>query len=177
MAVRGIRRKSKTPVKLNVDSMLQLAKNQNLYNNYKLNIVDLIKLQNIALIYADDMPSDVSGMLRNENGVWTIYVNKKHSQNRQRYTMAHEFGHYCLHKDFMNEFTDTTFFRKESDWTSREYDANQFAADLLMPKESVENALDNNIITIKELSEVFGVSMIAMKNRLLSLNYKLVGDE
>lgn len=177
MAIRGIRRKNDTPVKLNVDSMLQLAQNQNLFNNYKLDIIALIKTQNIALVYAENMLPDVSGALRIENGVWTIYVNKKHSQNRQRYTIAHEFGHYCLHKDFMNEFEDTTFFRRESDWTSREYDANQFAADLLMPKENLEKALDNNIITIKELSEAFGVSMIAMKNRLLSLNYKLVGDE
>lgn len=177
MAVRGIRRKTDTPVKLNVDSMLQLAKNQNLFDNYKLDVVSLIKLQDIALVYVDDMSPDMSGALRNDNGIWTIYVNKKHSQNRQRYTIAHEFGHYCLHRGFTNDFEDTTFFRKEKDWTSIEYDANQFAADLLMPKESVENALDNDIITIKGLSEAFGVSMIAMRNRLLSLNYKLVGDE
>lgn len=177
MAVRGRTPKSETLVKLNVDSMLHLATNNNLFNSYKLDIIALIKLQKIELVYDDNMPSEVSGALRKENGGWTIYVNKKHSINRQRYTIAHEFGHYCLHKDFTAEFKDTTFFRKEKDWTSKEYDANQFAADLLMPKESIENALDNNIITIKELSEAFGVSMIAMRNRLLGLNYKLIGDE
>lgn len=177
MAIRGIRRTNDTPVKLNVDSMLQIARSQNLFNDYSLDIKKLIKSQGLDLKYLDNMSPDVSGALKNVNGVWTIYVNQKHSSNRQRYTIAHELGHYCLHKDFIKEFNDTTFFRKEKDWTSREYEANQFAANLLMPKENVERALDNNIITIKELSDVFGVSMIAMKNRLLNLNYKLVSDE
>lgn len=177
MAVRGRIPKCENPVKLNVDSMLQLAKNQNLIDCYKLDIIALIKSQNIELVYDEDMPSDVSGVLKKENDTWTIHVNKMHSQNRQRYTIAHEFGHYCLHKDYTNEFKDKTFFRKEKDWTSIEYDANQFAAELLMSKECIKNALNNDIITIKELSEAFGVSMIAMRNRLLSLNYKLVGDE
>ena len=74
-------------------------------------------------------------------------------------------------------FQDTTFFRREKDWTSIEYEANSFAANILMPKDAIESAIDNDVITLKELSDRFGVSMVAMKNRLLSLNYKLVGDE
>lgn len=177
MAVRGLRNNNpQSPVKLNAVSMVDKAKSDGLYNKYRLDIDKLVKEYDISINFID-MPSDVSGALRKDNANWVIYVNKKHSPNRQRYTIAHEFGHYCLHKDFTNEFEDKTFFRKEKDWTSIEYDANQFAADLLMPKENIENAISNDIITLKDLSESFGVSMIAMRNRLLSLNYKLVGDE
>lgn len=177
MAIRGIRKNNPTsPVKLNAVSMIEKARSEGLYDNYKLDVTKLVEKYEIKVCYVD-FPSDISGALRKENNKWIIYVNDKHSPNRQRYTIAHEFGHFCLHKDYTNEFEDKTFFRKEKDWTSIEYDANQFAADLLMPSENVENALDNNIITLKDLSETFGVSMIAMRNRLLSLNYKLIGDE
>ena len=123
------------------------------------------------------LPPDVSGKLQKFNGQWTIIVNKSHSTNRQRYTIAHELGHYCLHKDFHEQFEDTTFFRKEKDWTSIEYEANSFAADILMPENAIESAINQGINTLSDLSIRFGVSLIAIKNRLLSLNYKLVSNE
>lgn len=59
---------------------------------------------------------------------------------RRRFTLAHELGHYCLHlsesrKSFVD--TKTTMNRTESYWDTYESEANNFAAELLMPKELV----------------------------------------
>lgn len=45
-----------------------------------------------------DMPPDMSGMLVREPARVVIGVNEGHSGPRQRFTIAHELGHFHLHK-------------------------------------------------------------------------------
>ena len=102
-----------------------------------------------------------------------IGVNKLHHRNRNRYTLAHELGHYILHKDKNVDLVDTTFFRN-NETDSIEYMANEFAAKLLMPEDKVRDFVDNQgIKNIGELAEKFVVSASAMKYRIISLGYKL----
>jgi Zn-dependent peptidase ImmA (M78 family) len=119
------------------------------------------------------MQSNYSGYFRNVNGKWIIGVNKLHHKNRKRYTLAHELGHYILHKDKNVDIVDTTFFRNNKT-DSIEYMANEFAAKLLMPEDKVRDFVDNQgIKNIGELAEKFEVSASAMKYRVVSLGYKL----
>ncbi|PPD18936.1 MAG: hypothetical protein CTY24_12090 [Methylobacter sp.] len=56
---------------------------------------------------------------------------------RRRFTLAHEIGHFCLHSAKSKKgFVDSqkTMSRTESYWDSYESEANNFAAQLLMPK-------------------------------------------
>lgn len=56
---------------------------------------------------------------------------------RRRFTLAHEIGHFCLHSAKSKKgFVDSqkTMSRTESYWDSYESEANDFAAQLLMPK-------------------------------------------
>jgi len=46
-----------------------------------------------------------------------------------------------------------------------------------MPEKAVRGAITDNILSLKELSKIFGVSLIAMRYRLTELGYKLVDDE
>lgn len=54
---------------------------------------------------------------------------------RRRFTLAHEIGHFCMHRSKQDEFIDdkSTMSRSESYWNRYESEANSFAADLLMP--------------------------------------------
>src|SRR5438034_7962595 len=81
---------------------------------------------------------DVSGFLFKQGGVSVIGVNALHHPNRQRFTIAHEIGHFMLdhfdqvHVDkaivrLRNEASSTGTFREE-------VEANRFAAELLMPR-------------------------------------------
>lgn len=59
---------------------------------------------------------------------------------RRRFTLAHEIGHYCMHRvEEQLQFVDnmSTMSRSESYWNRHESEANNFAAELLMPTELV----------------------------------------
>ncbi|WP_321479721.1 ImmA/IrrE family metallo-endopeptidase [uncultured Bacteroides sp.] len=176
MGVRGIRRKGNEPIKMNVESILHFAKNKGFVGEYNLDIEQLV-IDNKIEIKRIELPPEISGKLYMQGDSWIIEVNKNHSPNRQRYTIAHEFAHYCLHKNANQTFEDTAFFRKDENKTSIEYEANQFAAELLMPEEKIKEAIESDLLELKQLADHFKVSLIAMKNRLINLGYKLIGDE
>lgn len=127
-----------------------------------------------------------SGVLVVENNIGTIGFNPSDSEVRQRFTIAHELGHYILHKKSENEklFVDKYFlvkYRNSKNYSSAEFkheqEANTFAAELLMPEELVYAELakaDYSDLSesglIEELARVFNVSPLAMTYRLSNLN-------
>ena len=81
-----------------------------------------------------------SGSITSHNGRVNIWINPLDSRARQNFTLAHEIGHYV--NDILTgeaseiKDTPTTLYRSgESDF--REVRANNFAAKLLMPKDSI----------------------------------------
>jgi Zn-dependent peptidase ImmA (M78 family) len=156
-----------------VEGILKMASDKGLYSGNSLNIEEVIKtFPDIELCYEQMKPNE-SGYFRNGNGKWIIGVNQLHHRNRQKFTLAHELGHYILHKDKNVDIVDTTFFRN-NETDSIEYMANEFAAKLLMPEDKVRDFVDNQgIKNIGELAEKFEISASAMKYRIISLGYKL----
>lgn len=129
-----------------------------------------------------DFGDDVSGVLVIQSNVGWIGVNPKESKVRRRFTMAHELGHYELHKDEQKLFIDKEFtvaFRSQNptpDKVKFEQEANAFAACLLMPEELVVNEIQkyhfnlNNDDSVKKLAKLFDVSVAAMSVRLANLD-------
>jgi Zn-dependent peptidase ImmA (M78 family) len=158
-----------------VEDILKKAQENGLYSGNSLKIEDVIKtFTDIELRYEQMQPNQ-SGYFRNVGDKWIIGVNRLHHKNRQRYTLAHELGHYILHKEKNIDIVDTTFFRN-NETDSIEYMANEFAAKLLMPQDKVEVLINQGIKNIGELAENFEVSASAMKYRVLSLGYKMKGN-
>lgn len=100
-----------------------------------------------------------------------IKVNKYEVPERQRFTVAHEIGHYLLHKeDIGSGVVDNILYR--SGLTSRkEVEANRLAADIIMPSLAISRELRKlggllNLDTVDQLSILFKVSVPAMKIRL-----------
>lgn len=154
-----------------------LGRRYDCYDNLALRIENLVQyIPDISLEYVE-MDSTLSGSLSKRGGSWLIKVNKYHSLTRQRFTIAHELGHFIYHKDDyeddgQHEFIDTTFFRGMTS-NNFEYTANRFASELLMPEEDVRRLIDNdNIRSISDLALKFGVSSAAMLYRVKELNYK-----
>ena len=125
---------------------------------------------------------NLSGMAyRQPDGARFIGVNALHSKKRQRFTIAHEIAHLVLHtKDDFH--LDEAFLIGNRDDRSalaiddKEIEANQFAAELLMPAEWVLNDLrgrhidfEEDEMFIRELAEKYGVSAQAMTIRLSAL--------
>jgi len=116
-------------------------------------------------------PDKLKGMVRiRENQmVKVIGINEKHPSYLQRYTIAHELGHYLnghehLEKEFIDD--DTRFYDSHF---QQEKDADRFAAELLMPKKFLEADLKTIGLNIKALVEKYNVSEQAMWIRLTSL--------
>ena len=88
-------------------------------------------------------------MIYIKDGVPIIGVNSLHHPNRQRYTIAHELGHLELHRQLITSevHVDKGFpvlMRDPKSATGtelHEIEANQFAAELLMPRTLIEQAL------------------------------------
>ncbi len=134
-------------------------------------IEEVAKWNGIEISY-EIMESSKSGYLKNIDNKWIIGVNKKHNPKRQRFTIAHELGHFYMHRNKNLDFEDATFFRAENS-TSIEYTANEFASNLLMPENRINKAIQDGIKNISELAELFSVSAAAIKYRVISLGYKM----
>ncbi|TND10156.1 MAG: hypothetical protein FD123_404 [Bacteroidetes bacterium] len=125
-----------------------------------------------------DLGEDVSGVLVISNGVGIIGYNPNESTLRQRFTIAHEFGHFVLHGNIGGLFIDKGFrveFRSQKSTTKeirKEQEANAFAAALLMPEKILFREIKNHNYdlteegSIQELANLFNVSSQAMTFRL-----------
>src|SRR5690606_31509796 len=129
--------------------------------------------------------SDISGFILRSGKDAIIGVNSLHPNVRQRYTVAHELGHFLIHAQGMDEVhVDRVFsiqFRTQisSEGTDRdEREANFFAAELLIPKRFVEARLADAVRMdlvddsfIEQLAREFDVSTQAMVFRLANLGF------
>lgn len=110
----------------------------------------------------------------NSDGQRVIYYNQSESHNRIRFTLAHETGHHVLnHVNPTNPCfrEDSNTFNSNSPiW--QESEANNFAAQLLMPLEALKTLIfKKGISDIGELAHIFNVSESAMFYRLKNLGY------
>src|SRR5580692_4497993 len=115
------------------------------------------------------------------DGDSVMAINSAQHENRRRFTIAHEIGHFVLHTGIQGQFDES--FRVNcrdtvpSETTNvGEIEANHFAAALLMPEDflrrdflqskSRDNTLDK---TINSLAERYEVSTRTMELRLVNL--------
>ena len=120
----------------------------------------------------------ISGHISRDGEEYLIKVNRFEAKERQRFTIAHEIAHFLLHREKIDAspdgITDTVLYRSpdqrgEPDPT--EFEANRLAADILMPKRSVERRLRElggriSEMAIEVLARDFKVSKVAMEIRL-----------
>jgi len=131
-------------------------------------------------IRKEDLEEEVSGMLVIQDDHAVIGVNKNHHPNRQRFTVAHELGHFLLHAKSSQIFVDASpvFYRDEqsSEGTkTQEIEANIFAAELLMPEAALKEMLSRRPVDIydeddmADLGKKLRVSVQALTIRLTKL--------
>lgn len=141
--------------------------------SFPIDVEGLCKSLGIEIQYVDfsaiegKVGKEISGAIQKRDGTYTILVNEDESDVRARFTIAHELGHYFLHvKDDPRQIV--TSFRR--DRSSRETEANKFAAELLMPRELIEKEYLKMVIPVSDtLAKKFQVSKPAMRVRLDSL--------
>lgn len=125
-------------------------------------------------VLAYPIPDSTSGLTFIEEGVKTIGVNSTHPRTRQRFSIAHELGHYLsgheaydgggTHVDDRPSYLDPQY--------RQEVEANEFAAELLMPtawvaRDIAEQGLAQ--LDVPALARRYRVSEQAMWIQLLDL--------
>ena len=117
-------------------------------------------------IYKHEFPNNISGCIeREEGGSYVIFTNENHHINRRRFTVAHEIAHYLLHRDMIEDGVVDDILYRSNLSGSLEKEANSYAAQLLMPRHLILEAIKEGIDSIKELADKFRVSEAAMSIR------------
>lgn len=125
----------------------------------------------------------LSGMIYVEDRRTIIGVNSHHHPNRQRFTIAHEIAHLELHKKrIVHEIHVDRRFRvlmrdgnSASGTEGMEIEANQFAAELLMPSSLINEMLKkrgfdiDDVRPLEILARRFRVSKQALEFRIRNL--------
>jgi Zn-dependent peptidase ImmA (M78 family) len=132
----------------------------------------------------EELGEDVSGALVSNPQRAAILVNADHHDNRKRFTIAHELGHYVLRHQFeegghvhvdRGNYISLRGKRASEGVDPKEIEANWFAASLLMPAVLVQEHVakigaralhDQHVV---RLAEEFSVSEQAMTIRLSTL--------
>ncbi len=138
--------------------------------------VELIAGRLGADVRRRDLDPELSGLMQRRGREVVIGINEHHLPARQRFTIAHELGHWLLnHGDTVVDNVQRRDAVSSQGTDVNEMEANAFAAELLMPsswlREEVPprmlSPLDEDVTTA--LAEKYEVSKEAMTFRLINL--------
>lgn len=152
---------------------LKMAKREadNLTKNYSappIPVLEIAEMEGVNVVFATFGPytDRVAGYCDFENR--KLLVNGNDSMRRQSFTIAHELGHWIMHRGIFSENPDKypvlLRFRKPSP-SPREREANTFAAHLLVPDHLLK-PVTSPIVGASALADVFLVSRTMMEIRL-----------
>lgn len=138
---------------------------------------------NINVYVQEFTDNKLSGLIEKNENEWSIFVDSKDPLVRQRFTIAHELGHYFSYKagklskdplDKAGELTDVAYLGRPNGTqpvaNPIETEANRIAAELLMPNDVVSSMVELGETT-DEMAEKLGVSASALGFRLQNLGY------
>ncbi|MGB9154045.1 MAG: ImmA/IrrE family metallo-endopeptidase [Alphaproteobacteria bacterium] len=138
---------------------------------FPVHIVSVAQEHGIGVFGDPNYPNDGNGHieLRPDRSL-AIIVNIKQSPERQRFTIAHEIGHFFMDMDYLAEhkYIDRDGDASDPSYRRRERRANEFAASILMPEE----AFIAQWIALGDLQKVadyFGVSKSSAQVRAVIL--------
>lgn len=111
--------------------------------------------------------SHIQGFITKDNSAYTMYVNANDSEGERNFTIAHELGHWKLHKsELEKDLNKSVLFRlplAELNKDPLEDAANEFAASLLIPDDILKQ---NEGKSPSDLARIFGVSEDVIGYRL-----------
>lgn len=131
--------------------------------------VDVRVIAALAGIHVVSWPfdDDICAVLVITEGRKAIGVNRSHPRTRQRFSIAHELGHYFLgHTNDVNVSLKDQFLSDAQSNPFQERQANEFGARLLMPAKWVREDFESLGGSLSRLAELYQVSEQAMWIRL-----------
>lgn len=126
------------------------------------------------------IPTGESGWIERDGDYFTVVVNSSDSEQRRRFTGAHELAHYLMHRDLMddgsrmNRHTDRLYDKSDGGEAGlfnprHEVQANKMAARIIMPAKLIRQKHAEGM-SVSEIAKAFKVSRPAMEIRLSTLS-------
>lgn len=137
--------------------LLKLEKDQPVKN-----IISILERSGIIIYEIDDDESFDGISFITDKGYSVMIINKNFSNDRKRFTIAHELGHLLMHNE--NHFPISSYRDKEKE-------ANLFAGEFLMPQEAIKNSLRSlRFSDLGMLKSYWLTSMSSIVRRAKDLN-------
>lgn len=136
--------------------------------------VDAIALDREAQVIYRDLVGCEARLLGNGDHA-IISVNRSSSRPRQRFSVAHELGHWMADRGRVSFLCAKEQMNGGRSWSIRENGANAFAADLLMPEFMFRPCVAGREVTLdtaQEMAGLFTTSLRATALRLVQLGPK-----
>lgn len=131
------------------------------------NIEELIEADpKLSLVYSDLGDKDAYIMCM-PCGSYEIGIHRSHPRNRQRFSMAHEYAHYQLHRNDISTLPEgEKILHRGGERNRREIQANSFASQILMPDSVVRAAFSARLGNVMLIARDLSVSVQALEYRL-----------
>jgi Zn-dependent peptidase ImmA (M78 family) len=126
------------------------------------------RVAGIQLVAYADL-GEQSALLSIVEGIVGVLVNSRHWRTRQRFSLAHEIGHWVLERQPITHGLRPVAARGR-EYTAVERACDYFAACLLMPRHWIRERAESGM-TNAEMTRAFDVSMPALVGRLRELGY------
>lgn len=129
--------------------------------------------------YIEENKNICDSAIRKQNDGFVIYIPSSYNVERKQFAIAQELGHLFLHMGYKISpklwNKQRNMFYYESKYPLEEYQANDFAEALLMPKDVYKKVLDQytvgNKVQTAKIAEYFGVSVSTAYSRGNSLGF------
>ncbi|WP_457578259.1 ImmA/IrrE family metallo-endopeptidase [Ensifer adhaerens] len=134
----------------------------------------------IEQVVAEDLPGCEGALVPGDTKPrrWAIMYDRKQNSGRRAYTIAHELGHFVLHRQLVDEdphfdggFHCTKEAVEHGAGRDIEKEANEFAANLLMPLDDYRRCIPSDQLAgfdrLGEAADRYGVSLTAATLRWL----------
>ena len=133
---------------------------------------------NVRIEPKNNSSEGVSGMLlRHGNSFGIMYSTHIQNEGFQRFSIAHELGHYFLEGHVDHILPDTGSIHKSSagfvSGDSYEMEADHFASGLLMPDDLIQSIIQKTLpglSTVKKIAEACNTSLVSSAIRYASLS-------
>jgi len=136
-----------------------------------ISLEDMAEYEDVEVTYA--LLKDADAHLVRVNGVGRVTINSRlKPRGVQRFALAHELGHWCLHRGLSQDFFCSADAMREYRNSGPELEANTFASELLIPKSLVAKSLlkgEPQWAAVRQLSETFAVNQVAAAVRYVEL--------
>lgn len=138
-----------------------------IYSAPSIPVVEIAERNGVNVVFSDlgKFRETVAGFI--DFGKRRIYVNKLDKPVRQRFTLAHELGHWVLHRNAFEAnpslYPVMPRFSSVDESNAFEQEANAFASELLVPNKLLDKVRSHPATL---LADVFDVSRTMMEIRL-----------